>query len=270
MLFRSKEDVERWSVKRAAGCKPRTYNIDLETLQLILRYAVEKGMILESPAEGFKRRKLGKAAVIIPDRKQFSALLETMHDCRKLTKSVQHRAEAANLVEFLAYSGCRLGEALSVRWRDVSFDLMSVTITGGETGTKNHEARTIPLFPALAQFLTRYKEAIKPEPKADDLLFALLSGKKAIETGCRRLGLPKFHHHTFRHFFCSNAIEARIDFKTIAEWLGHKDGGVLVARTYGHLRNEHSTAMAKLMTFDGTVPTETPANVVPMSAAVNS
>jgi len=33
-----------------------------------------------------------------------------------------------------------------------------------------------------------------------------------------------------RHFFCSNAIEIGVDFKTIAYWLGHTDGGVLVAR----------------------------------------
>ena len=36
----------------------------------------------------------------------------------------------------------------------------------------------------------------------------------------------------------------------IAGWLGHKDGGVLVAQTYGHLRNEHSAAMAKRLTLD--------------------
>jgi site-specific recombinase XerD len=53
-----------------------------------------------------------------------------------------------------------------------------------------------------------------------------------------------------RHFFCSNAIEAGVDFKAIAGWLGHKDGGVLAAKTYGHLRNEHSAAMAQRMTFD--------------------
>jgi len=56
--------------------------------------------------------------------------------------------------------------------------------------------------------------------------------------------------HTMRHFSCSNAIEAGCDFKVIAEWLGHKDGGVLVAMTYGHLRSEHSAAMAKRLTFD--------------------
>ena len=43
------------------------------------------------------------------------------------------------------------------------------------------------------------------------------------------------------------AIEKNIDFKTIAAWVGHKDGGVLVAQTYGHLRDTHSMEMAKLM-----------------------
>ena len=38
-----------------------------------------------------------------------------------------------------------------------------------------------------------------------------------------------------------------MDFKAIAGWLGHRDGGVLAAKTYGHLRNEHSAAMAQRM-----------------------
>jgi site-specific recombinase XerD len=53
-----------------------------------------------------------------------------------------------------------------------------------------------------------------------------------------------------RHFFASNAIEAGVDFKAIADWLGHKDGGILVAQTYGHLRAEHSMEMAKRITFN--------------------
>jgi hypothetical protein len=43
----------------------------------------------------------------------------------------------------------------------------------------------------------------------------------------------------------SNAIEAGVDFKTIAAWVGHKDGGLLVAKTYGHLRDTHSFEMAQ-------------------------
>jgi integrase len=65
---------------------------------------------------------------------------------------------------------------------------------------------------------------------------------KPLAGACKRAGLSHWGHHAMRHFFCSTAIEAGIDFKVIAEYLGHKDSGILVAKTYGHLRAEHSTA----------------------------
>ena len=70
-----------------------------------------------------------------------------------------------------------------------------------------------------------------------------------MERACKLAGLATFTHHCMRHYFVSNAIEAGVDFKTIAAWVGHKDGGRLVARTYGHLMDTHSFEMAKRMTF---------------------
>ena len=78
-------------------------------------------------------------------------------------------------------------------------------------------------------------------------IIAIESARKALETACRVADLPHFSHHCLRHFFVSNAIEKGIDFKTIANWIGHTDGGLLVAKTYGHLRDTHSMEMAKLM-----------------------
>jgi len=46
-----------------------------------------------------------------------------------------------------------------------------------------------------------------------------------------------------------------IDFMTIARWVGHKDGGILIGKVYGHLSNEHAQAQAARMNF-GSVPTE--------------
>ena len=31
-----------------------------------------------------------------------------------------------------------------------------------------------------------------------------------------------------------------IDFMTIAKWVGHQDGGVLIGKVYGHLSNEQA------------------------------
>jgi hypothetical protein len=39
---------------------------------------------------------------------------------------------------------------------------------------------------------------------------------------------------------------AGLDFMTIAAWLGHKDGGILVGKVYGHLLDEHRQKAAKL------------------------
>ena len=40
-----------------------------------------------------------------------------------------------------------------------------------------------------------------------------------------------------------------IDFMTIAAWVGHKDGGVLIGKVYGHLANEHRKAMGERLNF---------------------
>ena len=40
-----------------------------------------------------------------------------------------------------------------------------------------------------------------------------------------------------------------MDIPTVARWLGHKDGGALAMRVYGHLRQEHSFRQIKLVNF---------------------
>jgi integrase len=252
------QEVEAWKINRGSSISPRTWNIEVETLKQIFAYAKDTlRIVLDSPVEGLKRKKEPKAGVIIPSHEQFRALVNELRSGHRST------GEAADLVEFLAYSGCRVAEARSVRWRDINAKLGSMLITGGELGTKNSEARTIPLFAPLARLVASMR-ARKPLATDDAFIFEIENARLQILRACERLGLPRFGHHTMRHFFCSNAIEAGCDFKVIAGWLGHKDGGVLVAMTYGHLRSEHSAAMAKRITFDA-ASERTPKNVVEFS-----
>ncbi|MDQ6913378.1 MAG: tyrosine-type recombinase/integrase [Verrucomicrobiota bacterium] len=238
------KEVEAWKINRGPQISPRTWNIEVETLKQIFGYAKNTlRIILDNPVEGLKRKKEPKTGIVIPSKEQFRSLVNELRSGHRST------GEAADLVEFLAYAGCRIAEARSVRWRDINEQLASVLITGGETGTKNYEARTIPLFVPL-QRLVRSMRMRRPLTTSDAFLFVIENARLQILRACERLGLPRFGHHTMRHFFCSNAIEAGCDFKVIAGWLGHKDGGVLVAMTYGHLRSEHSAAMARRITFD--------------------
>jgi integrase len=237
------QTIEDWKIQRGAKVSARTFNKDLETLNHLMRYARDvKGIILDNPAEKIRNRKAATATMGIPTKDEFRSLVAEL---RNEPQAV--RSGAADFAEFLAYSGLRLGEATEVRGCDINFDLNTMLVTGGEIGTKNHEARTIPLFPALRKLVERLVPAL---PHREGKLFGFQNIRQALGSACSRAGLPRYGHHALRHFFCSNAIEAGIDFKAIAAWLGHKDGGVLVAKTYGHLRNEHSAAMAQRMTFD--------------------
>lgn len=184
---------------------------------------------------------MGKTNIVIPNSEQFNLLMKTI---RQLDARAQ---PGGNLVELLAYSGMRLAEATGLCWEDVDFGNGRFVVTGGEAGTKNHDPRHVPLFPALRQFLDRLKDG-EGTPSSGRVT-KTQTAKKLLESACRKANLPDFTHHTLRHYFVSNAIEAGVDFKVIASWVGHKDGGILVAKTYGHLRDHHSNEMAKRMTF---------------------
>lgn len=256
-----KLDIEHWATQRSGQRAARTFNIERETLRQVFDYAIRHGLLLENPTADLKRRKELKTKARIPTRKQFRQLVGAMRE------SDRRYWQAADLCEFLAYSGCRLGEATAMTWGDVNFELKNFTVTGGERGTKNYEARCVPLFPALKGLLKRMKGSLAAEPQRTDRIFEIESAKKAIATSCRKTKLPDFTHHSLRHFFCSNAIEAGIDFKVIAGWVGHKDGGILVAKTYGHLRDEHSAQMAKRMTFDASLVESEPENIIRLEEA---
>jgi integrase len=252
-------DIEKWKLRRGASISARTFNKELETLNHVIRYARDVKVILQdNPAEKVRNCKAAAATIQIPSKEQFGRLVVELRNEPQAVCS-----GAAVFAEFLAYSGLRLGEGREVRWRDVDFDLNTLLVTGGETGTKNHEDRTIPLFAGLRRLLESIMKDCGEITK-EDRIFGFKDIRQALGSACRRAGLPRFGHHALRHFFCSNAIEAGVDFKAIAGWLGHKDGGVLAAKTYGHLRNEHSAAMAQRMTFDADAQSELP-NVIRIS-----
>jgi integrase len=71
----------------------------------------------------------------------------------------------------------------------------------------------------------------------------------ALSRACKEIGISRLTHHDLRHLFATRCIESGVDIPTVSRWLGHKDGGALAMKTYGHLRNEHSQAMAQKVKF---------------------
>jgi integrase len=238
----TRDTCEAWERSRGAVLSESSFNKEADVLKRALDYAVEKGLLLENPAKAIRHRRVVDKAIVIPSKAEFANLLAAV------AAESPRNGEAVNLIQLLAYSGMRLGEATRIVWREVDFERGLFTVSGGEVGTKNHQVRIVPLFPSLRDFLLKLREE-RGSVQPMETILRLDTAKASITSACEREGLPHFTHHCLRHYFASNAIELGVDFKTIAAWIGHKDGGLLVARTYGHLRDTHSAAMAERMRF---------------------
>lgn len=57
--------------------------------------------------------------------------------------------------------------------------------------------------------------------------------------------------HDLRHYFASRCVMAGIDYMTIAAWLGHQDGGILIGKVYGRLADEHKKQQAEKLALSG-------------------
>jgi integrase len=162
--------------------------------------------------------------------------------------------QVGDLVEFLAYSGARIGESRTAKWEHVDFEAGQIWIYGDPVhGTKNRQSRRIPMIKPMRTLLEDIRDIPRQfrdrEREKKGFILCIQECQKAIDRACLVLGLKRFTHHDLRHLFATACIESGVDIQTVSRWLGHKDGGALAMKTYGHLRDEHSQAMAAKVSF---------------------
>jgi Phage integrase family len=164
-------------------------------------------------------------------------------------------AQLRDYLQFLAYSGAREQEALRVRWSDVDLTTGRVTI-GADGLAKNHLSRTVE-FNAQLENLLREMHARRapdsswlfPSPQRGARDMHAKSFRESLKLARTVAKLPRIGFHDLRHMFASICVMAGIDFMTIAAWMGHKDGGILVGKVYGHLLDAHRRNMAQRVQF---------------------
>jgi integrase len=219
------------------------YNNALDTLRLIFDKAIEQGLIFKNPVTGIAKKAPSKKRLELPSRDEFTNVVASMRKAGGWCSD-----QCSDLVEFLAYSGCRIDKSRHIRWSDIEDG--SLWVHGGATGTKNKESRRIPIIEPMHRLLDDLRA--NPRYRRDDRFEYVLSVRecqKAIDRACAELGIKRFTHHDLRHLFATRCIEAGVDISTVSRWLGHRDGGALAMKTYGHLKDEHSQAMAAKVKF---------------------
>jgi integrase len=208
-------------------------------------------VLYSNAAAAVKRAPVRSKGMRLPTIDQFNALIAEMR-----AGHGRDSKNSADLAAGLAFTGCRIGEAREVEWRDIDFDAGEVVVRGdATTGTKNWELRRVPLIPDAHALFERMRSERPGEP-LDAKVFRVGECQKALDRGCRKVGADRITHHDLRHLFATRCIESGVDIPTVSRWLGHKDGGALAMKTYGHLRREHSLAQAKRVSFapTGTKP----------------
>jgi integrase len=227
----------------------RTTNIDLMTLRNVLKVAIDDGYLRELP----RIRMLEEAP---PPKRELITPAEFKNLIKAARQSCKKNGEQlADYLQFLAFSGAREKEALRVRWQDVDFKNERVTI-GADRLTKNWETRRVEFNPQLRAVLRDMKKRrppdsswLFPSPRRGPRDEHAKSFRESLKMARNAADVDWVGFHDLRHYFCSVCVMAGIDFMTIAAWLGHKDGGILVGKVYGHLLDEHRQKAARLVRF---------------------
>ena len=223
-------DARLWWKKVVEKYAPQRANNALRVARMLGAAIVARGLQMDDPTEKLRRVPIRKKKLVVPSRGLVESIIAEIAGQRK-----RDSTQSARYVGFLAYSGMRHGEAHSAMGEDAHGEWFE--IHGGDKGTKNHESRRLPINAPL--------RAILDELPKQGPLFTIRTPRIALANACERLGVPHLRLHDLRHFFATWSIECEVDVPTVAKWLGHKDGGVLAMRTYGHLRDAHSLESAK-------------------------
>ncbi len=161
----------------------------------------------------------------------------------------------ADYIRLMAFCGARRDETLRLRWADVDFERKQLTI-GADGLSKNHKPRVIDFNSELESHLSVMgkrkapdSQWLFPSPQRGEKDIPAKTFKESLDLTRAAAKLPKFTFHDCRHYFISQCVMSGIDFMTIARWVGHQDGGVLIGKVYGDVANEHRQLMAQRVVF---------------------
>jgi integrase len=218
---------------------------------MVINVAIEAGVLYDNPARFIKKLRVRQKELQLPNCDQFLEMVESIESGNR-----RYSRDCANLVRFLAYGGFRKSEAANITWADCDFGKGEIIVRGDSvTGTKNWTIRRVPMIPDMRKLLERLKSE-NPDALPSHPVMRVRECQQTLNQATKSIGMAKITHHDLRHLFATLCIESGVDIPTVSRWLGHKDGGALAMKVYGHLRDQHSVAMAQRVTFTKTKQNE--------------
>lgn len=220
-------DAKRYPYSRS------TINRVLALLGFILNQMVDKGVIEYAP-------RMPKT-----QEEQRNRFLSDEEEDKLFTALADHSnpswVRCLGLFEFLTDTGCRLGEALKLTWRDCDLDHKLVFLRD----TKSGKDKSRPLTDRAHHVLSVSRSEGLPGPfsgLSESVIRAAWAHAKK-EAG---LGDDKtLVRHSLRHTTASRLIQRGQDVTVVQDFLGHESP--LTTRRYIHLKTQHLKAASTVL-----------------------
>lgn len=212
---------------RAKGLEESTIRRYLSVLMKTLREAHKEGMLAAMPS----------MPTLPPAKRGRVRWLTEAETATLMNVAYGEPQPFWQLLEILVNTGLRLGEALSLKWEDITADGLLVR------ESKNGEQRKIPM--------TKKVKALLETPTSLAGPFTSLKPYQVhrMWNSCRaKLGLdkdPEFVPHCLRHTFASRLVQRGAGLQVVKELLGHKK--LENTMIYAHLAPaQHAAAISLL------------------------
>jgi integrase len=256
--------VGLYAAKRKEGLAPRTVKYMHTTIRKALALAVKWGAVPRNVAADLDAPKVPRVEIRPPTAAEVARLLETAN---------AHGDRFAPLWTVAAYSGCREGELLGLRWGDVELDAGTIqirrTLAGAKGGVPRFDdakttagTRTLTLPPtAVAALRAQRDRREEDRERFGDaytdlgLVFATHTGTpflasnviRQFKVALKRAKLPTtYRPHDPRHANASAMHAKGVPLRVMSERLGHSTPAITLT-VYSHMiRGQDSEAASKI------------------------
>ena len=212
------QDIERLH-RKISERAPYQANRVAAVVSALFAKAIRWKMAKENPARGLERNPEHSRARYLANG-ETSRLLEALDRYRDQT--------VADLLRVMLYTGCRRGEAMTMKWADI----VDGTWSKPYSATKQKRAHIVPLSPAVQVILAR-------QPRTGELVFPSTTTewrgriRRAWDAITRDAKIEGLRLHDLRHSFASTLVNAGLSLSVIGGMLGHSR--VTTTSRYAHL-----------------------------------
>ena len=227
------------------GALATTVRRKLAACRTFFRFLQRESQVLNNPFRMLRGPRLAKKlpkVLSVEDVKKF--LDQPLKDMRDGIIPPYQAYRDSALFEFLYSTGCRISEAIAVKWGEIDFVRGSVIVTG-----KGSKDRLVILGKPALSALTKLREALADHDmdlaqKDKDVFLADTYKKISARFVERRMkrylaeaDLPAdLSPHKLRHSFATHLLDAGADLRSVQEMLGH--ASLATTQIYTHVSIE--------------------------------